>query len=77
MGEQINHLFESQMQWSYDNGLIYINGRDVVAFIIGFCVCIVVMLTISYIRTEIKERKNKNGQIHRSKEIHRTDEKSN
>ena len=39
MGEAINHFFESQMQWSFDNGLIYINGRDVVAFIIGFLVC--------------------------------------
>lgn len=39
MGEAINHFFESQMQWSFDNGLIYINGRDVTAFIIGFLVC--------------------------------------
>lgn len=39
MGEAINHFFESQMQWSFDNGLIYINGRDITAFIIGFLVC--------------------------------------
>lgn len=39
IGQMINHFFESQMQWSFDNGVIYINGRDIVAFIIGFLVC--------------------------------------
>ena len=42
MGEAINHFFESQMAYVvYDNGYTTILGRDVVAFIIGFLVCII------------------------------------
>ena len=39
IGQMINHFFENQMQWYFDNGVIYFNGRDITAFIIGFLVC--------------------------------------
>ena len=39
IGDMINHIFESQMAWYFDNGVIYFSGRDIVAFIIGFLVC--------------------------------------
>ena len=56
MGEAINRFFESQMQWSFDNGVIYINGRDVVAFIIGFLVCWL-MIAIGELLYGIKNRR--------------------
>lgn len=43
-GAAVNHLFESQMQWSYDNGIFYISGRDIIAGIIGFLVCLVLWM---------------------------------
>lgn len=48
MEEFINSMFESQLAWFYDNGIIYLNGRDVVAFIAGACagitLCLLFML---------------------------------
>lgn len=49
MDKAINHLFESQLQWYYDNGIFYINGRDVIWFFIGFLTCLIlVMIGVSY-----------------------------
>lgn len=39
IGDSINHFFESQACWFYDNGMIYFSGRDIGWFIIGFLVC--------------------------------------
>jgi len=56
MGEHINHFFEGMLQWQYDDGLVYINGRDVCAFIIGFIFCWI----LCYLATNIDEwRKNR------------------
>lgn len=41
MGDAINHFFESQLQWVYDNGVVCFTGRDVVAFIMGFLMCLI------------------------------------
>ena len=38
-GAEVNHLFESQLQWSYDSGIFYMNGRDVMCFLVGFLTC--------------------------------------
>ena len=47
MGEAINHFFESQMQWFYDNGIFYINGRDIVCILLGICIGLLMVLIIS------------------------------
>ena len=39
IGVSINHFFESQACWFYDNGMIYFSGRDIGWFIVGFLVC--------------------------------------
>ena len=31
----MNHFFESLLQWSYDNGIFYINARDIGFFVVG------------------------------------------
>lgn len=46
MGDSINHFFESFMQLSYDNGVVYLNGRDLIAFLIGFFTCLFIVLIV-------------------------------
>lgn len=53
MGEAINHFFESQMQWFYDNGIFYINGRDIVCILLGICIGLLIMLIIMLIKYEV------------------------
>lgn len=50
IGDFFNYIFESViLQWHYDNGLIYFNGRDILVFIVGFLTCLVlVMFTYSF-----------------------------
>lgn len=42
MNEAINNFFESQMAWELPSDFIRLSGRDVVAFIIGFGVCLII-----------------------------------
>ena len=55
MGEAINHFFESQQMWIYDNGVFWFSGRDVLCFIDGFifawCLC--------YVAAYLDERRKK------------------
>lgn len=46
----INHIFESQMAYIYDNGVFWFSGRDVVAIMIGITIGIILMLTIQFIK---------------------------
>lgn len=46
----INHMFESQMAYVYDNGVFWFSGRDIVAIIIGITIGIILMLTIQFIK---------------------------
>ena len=50
----INHLFESQMAYIYDNGVFWFSGRDVVAIMIGITIGIILMLTIQFIKYLVK-----------------------
>ena len=49
MGEYINHMFESQMMWVYDNGVFWICGRDIVCIILGITIGIIFALFIQLI----------------------------
>lgn len=53
MGEAINHFFENQMQWFYDNGIFYINGRDIVCILLGICIGLLIVLIIMLIKYEV------------------------
>ena len=55
MGEYINAMFEAQMLWSFDNGLIYFTGRDIVACIIG--VLIGIVLTLMFVLLEMEDKR--------------------
>ena len=49
MDKAINHFCESLICWSYDNGIFYISGRDIACMIVGFLVCLIlVMIGVSY-----------------------------
>lgn len=51
----INMMFESQMAWSFDNGIFYFSGRDVVAIMIGLVAGIILMLIIKLLEGSDKE----------------------
>lgn len=46
----INHIFESQMEFVYDNGVFWICGRDIVAIMIGICIGIIFAYFIQLIK---------------------------
>ena len=46
----INHMFERQMAYVYDNGVFWFSGRDIVAIMIGITIGIILMLTIQFIK---------------------------
>ena len=50
MAAAVNHLFESQMQWYFDNGVFYISGRDIVCIILGINIGIIFAYLIALIR---------------------------
>lgn len=50
----MNNLFdylEAFKNWTYDNGIVYITGRDIYALIIGallsFCICAFIYVLIT------------------------------
>ena len=51
-----NQMCEARLQWYYDNGIFYINGRDVVCIITGICFGIIFVLTYELIKYIIEER---------------------
>lgn len=53
MGEAINHFFESCMQWYFDNGIFYINGRDIICIILGVNIGLLIVLIIMLIKYEV------------------------
>lgn len=53
----LNQMCEAQLQWYYDNGIFYINGRDVVCLICGTCLGILIMLIDMLINYIINERR--------------------
>lgn len=53
MGEFIQNMFEAQMAWNYDNGIFYINGRDIVCILFGICVGLLMVLIIMLIKYEV------------------------
>lgn len=54
----INHMFESQMAYVYDNGVFWFSGRDIVAILIGINIGIILMLTIQLLKCLV-EKENK------------------
>lgn len=54
----INHIFESQMEFVYDNGVFWFSGRDIVAILIGINIGIILVLTIQLIKCLV-EKENK------------------
>lgn len=50
-------MCEAQLQWYYDNGVFYINGRDVVCIITGILIGILIGLSYALIKYLIEERK--------------------
>ena len=53
-------MCEAQLQWYYDNGIFYINGRDVVCVITGILIGILFALLyelLKYLKEERKKRK--------------------
>jgi len=54
----INHIFESQMEFVYDNGVFWFSGRDIVAIMIGINIGIILMLTIQLLKCLV-EKENK------------------
>lgn len=57
MGEFIQNMFEAQMQWVYDDGILYITGRDVVAIIIGFVAGVVFILFVLMLKSLEEEHR--------------------
>ena len=55
----LNQMCEAQLQWYYDNGMFYINGRDVVCIITGILIGILFALFYALIKYLIEERKKK------------------
>lgn len=53
----LNKMFEEKMQWVYDNGVIYITGRDIFVIILGFFIGIAFVLFIISIKCYFEERK--------------------
>lgn len=58
MGEAIQQMFESQMQWSYQYGDILITGRDVVCIIAGLFMGIAFVMFLIVVSEMEKEIKN-------------------
>lgn len=54
----LNQMFEAQMQWSYQNGIIDITGRDIVCLITGIFIGIVFILFLIIVEEVEKEIKN-------------------
>ena len=54
----INHMFESQMAYVYDNGVFWFSGRDIVAIMIGITIGIILMLIIQLFKCLV-EKENK------------------
>ena len=54
----INHIFESQMEFVYDHGVFWFSGRDIVAILIGINIGIILMLTIQLLKCLV-EKENK------------------
>ncbi len=42
MGEAIDQYFENIMAWTLPSDYIRLSGRDIIAFTIGFLVCLVI-----------------------------------
>lgn len=55
----LNQMCEAQLQWYYDNGIFYINGRDVVCIITGILIGILFVLFYALFKYLIEERKKK------------------
>lgn len=53
-GEMVNHLFESQQAYIYDNGVFWFCGRDVVAIMIGITIGIIFALSVQLIKCLIE-----------------------
>lgn len=51
----INHIFESQMEFVYDNGVFWFSGRDIVAIMIGINIGIILMLTIQLLKCLVEK----------------------
>ena len=54
----INHIFESQMEFVYDNGVFWFCGRDIVAIMIGINIGIILMLTIQLLKCLVEKETN-------------------
>lgn len=58
MGETLEQYFTGAMQWSYNNGILYITGRDIICIITGLLLGIVLM-SIAIVIDDYIERRNK------------------
>lgn len=67
MGESINHFFESWLQWSYDNGIFYINGRDIICIMAGVCLGIIIVLFLQFIKEVVYDLCRNNEKSYKSK----------
>ena len=55
----LNKMCEAQLQWYYDNGIFYINGRDVVCIITGILIGILFALLYELLKYLTEERKKR------------------
>lgn len=52
-------MCEAQLQWYYDNGVFYINGRDVVCIITGILIGRLFVLLYELLKYLTEERKKR------------------
>lgn len=52
----LNQMCEAQLQWYYDNGIFYINGRDIVCVITGILIGILFALLYELLKYLTEER---------------------
>ncbi|MBO7731210.1 MAG: hypothetical protein J6S67_01605 [Methanobrevibacter sp.] len=39
-------IFEKFCAWSFDNGIFYVSGRDIMCMIVGLLIAVIIYLTI-------------------------------
>ena len=57
IGFKIDHFFSNLMEFSYENGPIYLTGRDLVVFVAGGLSMFVIILAIIGIKDTFTRRK--------------------
>ena len=66
---EINHFFEIQLQWFYDNGIFYVNGRDIACFIAGISAGIIFVLFMLLVECLEEDWRKKHGHRRQNQDI--------